>query len=1149
MSSTPVCPECGAGLPVDKTDGLCPRCLLQLAVLAKSGLDTEPMASQPITKIGEQFGPYTTVRLLGQGGMGVVYLAEQQQPIQRTVALKVIKTGLLDTRDVLRRFESERAALALMDHPNIARMFEVGTSVDGRPWFAMEYFPGLPITAYCDRNQLNNRERLELFIPICQAMQHAHQKGVIHRDIKPSNVLVSLQDGRHVAKVIDFGVAKATSQALSERTIFTEHGLLIGTPEYMSPEQANLPNQNVDTTTDVYSLGVLLYELLVGALPFEGKFLRRAGLAEMIRVISQEVPLTPSAKITELGELAVEVAQRRRTNPPHLRSQLDGDLNWIVMKALEKDRSRRYASMSEFAADVERHLSDQPVLAGPPNPLYRGYKFARRHRISVVAGLLVAVSLIAGVISTGWQARVAVLQRDRADAEAAAARKSRAAAQTSEQDAKRSEAKAQESLAGLLNAQAELQQGLEVQKRLTREARVRELVADAAQWQSTDPALALYLGWRVAQMERRLPPGLEDVLATSLANGPAYKVWRGRADLVAWSPDWKTLASVGEDRVSIVLSDPANGRTLRTLRRPARREVTSVAWSPDGNFLASANYDGYILSWNVASGDIIHTLQNSVSPGLGGPSRVTWSPDGKILAAATWEPKKIRPAPPAPPVTGTIRLWAAASGQPLRTLQSDYVHSLTWSPDGRLLASSGGGRTIQLWDVASGERVQAISGYSARTIAWSPDGKILASAGEDRTIRLLDPASGRLVRGMEGHRDSIHFVTWSPDGRMLATASGDRTIRLWDVASGEALHTFRGHRNNVSGLTWSLDGRTLASAGEDRTIRFWDTSKPQFDAIENSRSKMYGYNRVAVWSPRGKILAYVVDDNIRLWDSASRADTGVRLHNRAVVSLTWSPDGRTLASAAGDNSISLWDSANGAQLRAWQEGHQQFGSVGSLAWSPDGRILASAGHPTVRVWDAANGQAIRTLSHAGAWRMAWSPDGRTLASGGGDKTVRLWDSASGRLLRTLQHPGGINWIAWSPDGRTVASACEQSVLLWDAASGRALRSVQVDDGSVLSVAWSPDSTTVSAACGACGCVLWEAASGRALRTLSSGYVSTSAWSSDGQVLATAGSDGIRLWPGSADALLDQVRQHIRLYTPSPAECRQYFAADTCPPSR
>jgi WD40 repeat protein len=894
---------------------------------------------------------------------------------------------------------------------------------------------------------------------------------------------------------------------------------------------------------------VLLYELLVGALPFEGKFLRRAGLAEMIRVISEEVPLTPSAKITQLGAKAVEIAQLRRTNPPHLRSQLDGDLNWIVMKALEKDRSRRYASMSEFAADVERHLSDQPVLAGPPNPLYRGYKFARRHRISVVAGLVVALSLIAGVISTSWEAHVAVLQRDRADVEAAAARESRAAAQKSEQDAKKSEARAQDSLANLLNAQAELQHGLEVQTRLTREARVRELVADAAQWQATDPALALYLGWRVAQMGRPLPPGLEDVLATSLANGPAYRVWRGRANLVAWSPDWKTLASVDEDRFSIVLSDPATGKPLRTLRGPGRREMTSVAWSPDGNSLASANYDGYILLWSVATGNIVHTLQNAISPGLGAPSSVIWSPDGKILAAATWEPKKIRPAPPASPVTGTIRLWAAESGQPLRTLQSDFAHSLAWSPDGRLLASSGGGKTIQLWDVASGEPHNTISGYSARRIAWSPDGKTLASAGEDRTIRLLEPASGRFVRAMEGHRDSVDFVTWSPDGKMLATASRDRTIRLWDVASGESLHTFRGHRNNVSGLTWSTDGRTLASAGEDRTIRFWDASKRQFDAIESSKSRIYGYNSVAVWSPRAKILAYVVDDRIRLWDSVSRADTAVTLQDRFVVSLTWSPDGRTLASAAGDNSIRLWDPANGGQLRAWQEGHQQFGSVGSLAWSPDGRLLASAGHPTVRVWDAASGRMLHTLSHAGAWRMAWSPDGRTLASGGGDKTVRLWDSRSGKLLRTLQHPGGVNSIAWSPDGRTVASACEQTVLLWDAASGRALRSVQVEDGSVLSVAWSPDSTTVSAACGACGCVLWEAASGRALRSLSSGYVSSSAWSADGQFLATAGSDGIRLWPGTVDALLDQVRHDIRLYTPSPAECRQYFASDRCASAR
>jgi tetratricopeptide (TPR) repeat protein len=349
------------------------------------------------------------------------------------------------------RFESERQALALMDHPNIAHVYEAGTSDRGRPYFVMEYVAGVPITQYCDQHFLNTHERLELFGQVCLALQHAHQKGVIHRDIKPSNVLVTEQDGEPFPKVIDFGIAKATDQRLAEFTAFTLMGNLAGTPEYMSPEQADLSSQDIDTTTDVYSLGVLLYELLVGALPYDGRWLREAGLSELLRIIREEEAPTPSAKLTKLGDTVAEIARYRRTDPASLRRQLAGDLNWIVMKALEKDRRRRYASVSELAADIRRHLEEQPVLASPPGKLYRARKFVRRHKVSVSAGLLVALSLVAGLIAVAWEARVAEsrrrdaeAQRTRADGEAAQARteRSRAEELAREANAQRSQAEA-----------------------------------------------------------------------------------------------------------------------------------------------------------------------------------------------------------------------------------------------------------------------------------------------------------------------------------------------------------------------------------------------------------------------------------------------------------------------------------------------------------------------------------------------------------------------------------------------------------------------------------------------------------------------------------------------------------------------------------
>jgi serine/threonine protein kinase len=353
---------------------------------------------------GRQFGPYKTLHRLGRGGMGAVYLAEQQEPIRRLVALKMIKPGM-DTREVMARFDSERQALALMDHPNIARVFDAGSGTDGRPYFVMEHVPGIPITEYCDQNCLTNRERLELMLPVCRAVQHAHQKGIIHRDIKPSNVLVSVQDGRPVPKVIDFGVAKAVNQKLIEKTLFTEHGVLIGTPEYMSPEQADANGADVDTTTDIYSLGTLLYELLVGALPFDPKDLRKAGYDEMRRIIREEETPQPTARLDSLGTQVNDIATRHRTTPEGLRKQLRGELNWITARAMEKERSRRYASASELAADIERHLRDEPVTASPPGAAYRLSKFLKKRR-GTVAGtlstcLILVVSLGLAVVVDG----------------------------------------------------------------------------------------------------------------------------------------------------------------------------------------------------------------------------------------------------------------------------------------------------------------------------------------------------------------------------------------------------------------------------------------------------------------------------------------------------------------------------------------------------------------------------------------------------------------------------------------------------------------------------------------------------------------------------------------------------------------------------
>ncbi len=377
-----------------------------------------PSSANASEEVPDRIGPYRPIARLGTGGMGVVYLADQESPIRRQVALKIVRHGL-QSEDVIARFETERQTLALMDHPGIAKVFDAGTTPDGRPYFVMEYVKGVPINEHCDRNRLNVAERLRLMIDVCDAVQHAHQKGVIHRDLKPSNILVSYQDDVARPKVIDFGVAKATNHRLSEKAYFTEFGQLIGTPEYMSPEQAEMTSQDIDTRSDIYSLGVVLYELLIGQLPFDSKTLRAAGYAEIQRIIREVDPPRPSTKLTtEIGqsrEMMASAARNRATGALELARELRGDLDWVVMKAIEKDRTRRYHAVSDFASDLEAYLHHDPVKARPPSASYRTRKFVRRHRTLVASAATVAVAIVVGAVGMAWQARIASIQRDRAE--------------------------------------------------------------------------------------------------------------------------------------------------------------------------------------------------------------------------------------------------------------------------------------------------------------------------------------------------------------------------------------------------------------------------------------------------------------------------------------------------------------------------------------------------------------------------------------------------------------------------------------------------------------------------------------------------------------------------------------------------------------
>jgi serine/threonine protein kinase len=508
------------------------RPAVQLQTLADPGAAEGP---------GTQIGPYRLVEQIGEGGFGVVFLAEQERPVRRRVALKIIKPGM-DTRQVIARFEAERQALALMDHPNIAKVFDAGTvgsvcrtgpdssPIDdeqgparqvgptGRPYFVMELVHGVPITEYCDQCQLTTRERLELFISVCEAVQHAHQKGVIHRDIKPTNVLVAIQDGKAAPKIIDFGVAKATGQRLTEHTLLTGFVQMIGTPMYMSPEQAELSQLGVDTRTDIYSLGVLLYELLTGTTPYEKERLRQAAFDEFRRIVREEEPPPPSRRLTTLAaDMASTVAQRRHTEPQRLIGNIRGELDWIVMKCLEKERNRRYETASGLALDLKHYLADEPVHACPPSARYRLHKFARRNRVAIMTASLVAAALIVGSVASLLWAMRAIEAESLAEGRLKAELEAHRVADDARSKAEASFHKARQAVDDMYTQVAErwLSQQPQMQP-LQREflEKALQFYAEAAQQTSGDPAVRFETAKafrRVGEIQHRLgEPGLAE---------------------------------------------------------------------------------------------------------------------------------------------------------------------------------------------------------------------------------------------------------------------------------------------------------------------------------------------------------------------------------------------------------------------------------------------------------------------------------------------------------------------------------------------------------------------------------------------------------------------------------------------------------------
>ena len=1041
----------------------------------------EPVAgSGPRAASGTTIGRYKLLEPIGEGGFGVVYMAEQLEPVRRRVAFKVIKLGM-DTKEVIARFEAERQALALMDHPNVARVLDAGATGSGRPFFVMELVKGVPLTTYCDKNHLGTRERLDLFIPVCQAVQHAHQKGIIHRDLKPSNILVTLHDGKPVPKVIDFGVAKAIHQPLTEKTLFTHYGQMIGTPAYMSPEQAELSGLDVDTRSDVYSLGVLLYELLTGKPPFDPERLRSAGFSEMQRIIREEEPMRPSTRLSTLGgELAV-VAHRRGADPPKLIHLLRGDLDWMVMKCLEKDRARRYDSAAALAQDIKRHLENEPVSARSPSTLYRLRKLVYRNKLAVAAAAAVTLSLVFGTI-------VSALQAVRATRAEAVAR----AAQTAAEGAR--EAERQERL----RADSE---------KMTAQRLLYLANMNLAQqaWEQDN------IGW--------LQELLEDT-KTSPDRGFEWFYWQQQTHLawrtfcghlggvrsVAFSPDGRRIVTGSDDQMAKVW-EVASGRELLTLKGH-RAAVFSVAFSPDGRRIVTGSDDKTARVWDAATGSSLVTLKwHRVTV-----SSVAFSPDGERVVTGSYDQ--------------TAKVWEAATGRELLLLKGHLgdMTSVAFSPDGHQIVTGNTDCTVRLWDAANGSNIVTHQGYDSAILsaAFASDGQRVVTGYLDGAARVWDSATGKELVALAGHRGGVWSVAFSPDGQRIVTGSDDRLARLWDAAHGSNMLTLKGHTAGIRSVAFSPDGQWVVSGGEDKTARLWSLVDAQGlcplkgqGAGAHVLTVSLDHHRIVIGSPDG--TATVTETG------TARELLTLKGRNGGIWSATFSPDGRRIVTRNGDRTATVWDAVRGGELLTLN-GHSS--SIWSVAWSADGRrIVTGSADKTAKVWDAATGRELHTLKghRAPVWSVAVSADGLRIVTGSGDQTARVWEAVTGRELLTIKGLGAmVNCTTFSPDGERILTASGVGKV-WDAISGRELFTLKGHDNMISSVAFSRDGRRIVTGSEDQTAKVWDAATGRELLTLRGDRpgISGVAFSPDGlQILTTSAYLNPKMW-GAASS--DQVQ--------------------------
>lgn len=1001
-----------------------------------------------------RIGNYQLQEVIGKRGKSIVYIAMQESPVRRKVVLRLIETGM-DRNDVMASFKSIKQASANLSHTHIARFFDAGITDMGYAYFVTEYVPGLSITEYCDKYKLSIPDRLELFNDICRVIREAHFKGIVHLGLRPSSIRVTFQNGRPVIKIVDFGIAKVLAdQDLIETALHTGHE--DDAPLYMSPEQAALSEGDIDTRSDVYSLGALLYELLTGVTPYDKDELEGANFVEISRKIREDVPMRLSDRVDSLPEEEKsDIAKKRRITGQEIKKELQGDLDAIVMKALEKERKNRYDSVSIMMTDIIRYLKHEPVLAHQASLLYNARKFLMKNRIAAAAAgvvLLLVVILfllnVTGRISAESARREAEKKRENSDYYYAAALKEKAAAYAKQ----------------------------------NRWQMVRLFSVNSLLFQ--------------AKAKRYFPMG-------DIPLPFQFQCWVQKYSLPGYSPlvgvssDSRFIAS-GDKEGIIKIWEVSSGKEVTTLKGTLEF-IRAVSFDPNGNYLAAAGKEA-VKIWDISGQKEIASLlptsdkQTIIS--------VRYSPDGKYLVACG---------------TKEITIWEADTGTVTAALKENagHLNRVGFSPDSRSLVSWDDAGMIKLYELANpgAFRVLKGEGEPVYSVCFSPDGAY-AAAGGDQGVDIWDTANREVVTRLTGDNGAVSSVCFSPGGQYTAFGSLTGIIKIFEtrIPAGEATTVLEIGDTPVLALGFSPDGNYLISAGGDKIIRVWETySKKRMPSLQGND----GYGRSICFGSDGRYIAAGGNSTLRIWETAggNQLVTLTGFTNPAKV-VTFSPDGKHVAAGWG-RTARLWDIAGGAEAVTLKG---ELKGLNCIDFNPDGRYLAGSGERAIKIWEAATGSEVAVFQSdiKGTGPVSFSPNGRYLASGDSQGRIKIRDLSTLELEDTLTgHDGAITSICFSPDGKHLLSGAlkDKAVKIWDIDDGGAVVDLAGHEHEIYAVTYSPDGKYAVSA-GKTGAIkIWDISRNEEVATLrGSGFRPAGLdFSPDGEFLAAAYGDNIKIW--------------------------------------